>query len=163
MSAVAPPSLHYGTVIAVENRAVLIRGPSGSGKSDLALRCLNTQISSNFLPNTTHQNCVLIADDYVVISPQDNKLIASAPETIHGRLEVRGLGIVAVKTAPSAELVMVADLTTPDQIERLPLPWPQTELLGVRLPNLFVAPFEASAPIKILIALTGQIETGLTA
>ncbi len=163
MSAEGTPSLHYGTVIAVENRAVLIRGPSGSGKSDLALRCLNTSISSNFSPNTPRQSAVLIADDYVVISQQQNKLIASAPETIHGRLEVRGIGIVAVKTAPSAELVMVADLTTRDQIERLPLPWPKTDILTVPLPNLFFAPFEASAPLKVLLALTGQIETGLLA
>ncbi len=163
MTSDAAPKLHYGTVIAVGNRAVLIRGPSGSGKSDLALRCLNTTVSHSLAPGSNLQPAVLVADDYVVISRQQNRLVASAPETIHGRLEVRGIGIVAVKNAATADLVLVADLTTTDKIERLPVPWPTTDILGVPLPNLFVAPFESSAPLKVLLALSGQTEAGLRA
>jgi hypothetical protein len=52
-----------------------------------------------------------------------------------------------------AEVVLVADLTALDKIERLPDPPPMTELLGVRLPLMHVAPFTASAPVKLLLAL----------
>jgi hypothetical protein len=60
---------------------------------------------------------------------------------------------LSVSCIARAELVLVADLTSLDQIERLPDPAPVTELLGVRLPLIHIAPFTGSAPVKLLLAL----------
>jgi hypothetical protein len=66
---------------------------------------------------------------------------------------VRGLGIVTVENAPDADLVLVVDLVAPGAYERLPDPRPQTSILGLDLPLMGIAPLEASAPLKLLIAL----------
>ena len=139
---------HHGTAIALAGTAVLIRGASGSGKSDLALRCLALAPTA-----LTAVPAMLVADDYVTVTRTGDRLIAEAPATIRGKLEVRGLGIVTVPCQDSAELVLVADLVAPEQIERFPDPTPEVELGGVKLPLLHIAPFEASAPVKLLLAL----------
>ncbi len=153
--------LHHGTAIAVGNRAVLLRGPSGSGKSDLALRCLNTTIQTNLTPGAALQTPVLIGDDYVRIDREGKRLVVTAPETIHGKLEVRGVGLIHVATAPKAYLELIIDLTTSDLVQRLPSPWPNSDILSVAVPTLQLAPFEDSTPIKILLALSDQAEAGL--
>jgi serine kinase of HPr protein (carbohydrate metabolism regulator) len=139
---------HHGTAIALAGTAVLIRGPSGSGKSDLALRCLALAPTA-----LTAVPAMLVADDYVTVTRTGDKLVAEAPATIRGKLEVRGLGIVTVPCLDRAELVLVADLVAPERIERLPDPAPEVDLAGVKLPLLHIAPFEASAPVKLLLAL----------
>jgi len=139
---------HHGTAIALGANAALIRGAPGSGKSDLALRCLAVAPTA-LVPCPT----LLVADDYVQISRTGPRLVAEAPATIRGKLEVRGVGIVTVPCVASAELVLVADLVTPDRIERFPDPPPETAIMGVRLPLLYLAPFEAAAPVKLLLAL----------
>ena len=142
------PENHHGTAIALAGRAVLIRGAPGSGKSDLALRCLAVAPTA-LIPSPV----TLIADDRVDIRRHGEVLRVEAPETIRGKLEVRGVGIVEVPVSASAELVLVADLTTPDKIERMPDPPPHTEIMGIRLPLIHLAPFEASAPVKLLLTL----------
>jgi serine kinase of HPr protein (carbohydrate metabolism regulator) len=139
---------HHGTAIALAGNAALIRGASGAGKSDLALRCLS-------LAPTAVIGCpaMLVADDRIVLTRKGERLTAEAPATIRGKLEVRGLGIVTVPALASAEVVLIADLIAPERIERLPDPAPETELMGVRLPLLHIAPFEAAAHIKLLLAL----------
>jgi serine kinase of HPr protein (carbohydrate metabolism regulator) len=139
---------HHGTAIALAGTAVLIRGASGSGKSDLALRCLALAPTA-----LTAVPAMLVADDYVTVTRTGDRLVAEAPATIRGKLEVRGLGIMTVPCQESAELVLVADLVAPEQIERFPDPAPEVELGGVTLPLLHIAPFEASAPVKLLLAL----------
>ena len=71
---------------------------------------------------------------------------------------VRGLGILAVPSLASANLTLVADLTAPEDIVRFPDPKPQTELLGLSFPLLLLAPFEASAPLKLLLALAQRLQ-----
>jgi HPr kinase/phosphorylase len=144
---------HHGTAIALAANAVLIRGASGAGKSDLALRCLS--LAPTALITTP---AMLVADDRVVLTRNGERLTAEAPATIRGKLEVRGLGIVTVPSLASAELVLVADLTAPERVERLPDPAPETELMGVRLPLLHIAPFEAAAPVKLLLALIARFK-----
>lgn len=139
---------HHGTAVALAGKAALIRGAPGSGKSDLALRCLAIAPTALIPAPVT-----LIADDRVDIRRDGGTLKIEAPATIRGKLEVRGLGIVEVPVAAGAELVLVADLTTPDRIERLPDPAPHAEIMGIRLPLIYLAPFEASAPVKLLLAL----------
>ncbi len=138
----------HGTAIALGGKAALIRGAPGSGKSDLALRCLAVAPTA-LIPCPA----ALIADDRVDVRRASDRIVAEAPATIRGKLEVRGLGVLSVPCTPSAELVLIADLTTLDRIERLPDPAPMTELLGVRLPLIYLAPFTASAPVKLLLAL----------
>jgi serine kinase of HPr protein (carbohydrate metabolism regulator) len=142
----------HGTAIALGASAVLIRGAPGSGKSDLALRCL-AMAPTALIPSPT----MLIADDRVELKRAQGRLTASAPASIRGRIEVRGLGIVTVPYAASATLALIADLVDSDRIERLPDPAPQTEILGVQLPLLRIAPFEAAAPVKLLLALAQSL------
>jgi len=138
----------HGTAVALGANAALIRGAPGSGKSDLALRCL-------VIAPTALIPCpaALVADDRVDLRRSGDRIVAEAPATIRGKLEVRGLGVLSVSCIAGAELVLVADLTRLDQIERLPDPAPVTELLGVRLPLMHIAPFTGSAPVKLLLAL----------
>lgn len=147
----------HATAIAVGNRAVLIRGISGSGKSDLALRCLATQ-GSPFAKGPAK----LVADDQVMIMRQDTRLIAYAPETLVGKMEVRGLGIIEVETVQDVDIALVAEITPKDAIARYPDPWPMLPLLGLRIPVLRVAAFEASAPLKILAALQSPALPAIT-
>ena len=131
----------HGTAIALGAHAVLIRGAPGSGKSDLALRCL-AMAPTALVPSPA----MLVADDRVDITRTASRLEAAAPATIRGKLEVRGLGIVTVPCVERAALVLVAELGQPERIERFPDPPPETDLMGVRLPLLHLAPFEAAAP-----------------
>jgi HPr kinase/phosphorylase len=143
----AEETLH-GTAIALAGNAVIIRGAPGSGKSDLALRCLSLAPTALIASPAT-----LVADDRVIAMRKGDRIKVEAPAAIRGKLEVRGLGIVTVPSVDSAELVLVADLVAPKEVERLPDPAPNTELLGLPLPLLHIAPFEASAPAKLLLAL----------
>jgi HPr kinase/phosphorylase len=129
----------------------LIRGSSGAGKSDLALRCLHMPVGPH-LP----EPFLLVADDQVCLTPDGQGLLASAPPQIRGKLEVRGVGIVDVETCSRARLQLVVDLVAADRIERLPQ-IETCEIYGVRLPRAWLNPFEASAPIKLLLSLKGTI------
>jgi serine kinase of HPr protein (carbohydrate metabolism regulator) len=135
----------HATAIAVGGRGVLIRGPSGSGKSDLALRCLGLGPSA-FLQDTVK----LVADDQVMLTRERDALIATAPAALRGRLEVRGVGILEVATAAQCEVVLVADLVSDGVIERLPDPWPKAIIGGFEVPLIRLRPFEASAPLKLI-------------
>lgn len=134
----------HATCIAFEGRGVLLRGPSGSGKSDLAVRALA-------------EGARLVADDQVAIAVRDNALIASAPEPIHGMIEVRGLGIVRVETESEIPVSLVADLMPPDSIERMPESR-YCELMGRPVRWMAIAPFESSAVAKLRLALTVTAE-----
>ena len=145
--------IHHGTAIALGHCAALIRGPPGSGKSDLALRCMGLAPTA-LIPS----QILLVADDQVQLSRAGKTLKAEAPATIRGKLEVRGLGIFTVPSLESADLALIADLSTSEKVARFPDPEPQTELLGLSLPLLLLAPFEASAPIKLLLALAQMLQ-----
>ncbi len=138
----------HGTAIAVGNRAVLIRGSSGSGKSDLALRCLGLGLST-----IVRETVKLVADDQVLLKQQGSDLGASAPAPLLGKLEVRGLGILEVDPILEAKLVLVADLTCEDVIERYPDPWPFARILGFDIPLVQLSPFESSSAIKLVTAI----------
>ncbi|MSO75361.1 MAG: RNase adapter RapZ [Alphaproteobacteria bacterium] len=129
----------HGTAVAFEGMGVLLRGASGSGKSDLALRLVEA-------------GAVLVADDQVEIECQAGRLVASPPPTIAGRLEVRGIGIVPIDHRPSAAIRLVVDLVSPEEVERLPMA-KRVDIAGVSLPAVAMAPFEAAAVAKVRLAL----------
>jgi serine kinase of HPr protein (carbohydrate metabolism regulator) len=124
-------------------RAVLLRGPSGAGKSDLALRLIEA-------------GARLVADDQTALVRRGNSVIASSPARIAGLIEARGVGIVKLardQLVARAPLALLVDLAPPEHIERLPEP-ARERLLGLDLPVLMLAPFEASASAKLRLALT---------
>ena len=128
----------HGTSVLISGAGVLLRGASGAGKSDLALRLIDG-------------GAVLIADDRVEVRMDQGKVVANAPAVLAGLIEVRGVGIMRQPFAPVGHLHLVVDLVESDSVERLPEPqW--TDILGVTLPRLALAPFEASAPAKIRLA-----------
>lgn len=142
-----PQTLH-GTAIAMGGKAVLLRGPPGAGKSDLALRCLAVA-APLLLPEPVY----LVCDDRAFLSRHGGALIVAVPEQIRGQIEVRGLGIVPVPSQPSARLVLVADLVAGDQpVERMPDPV-AIVFEGIAIALMRVHPFEASAALKVLMAL----------
>lgn len=144
---------HHGTAIAIGSHAALIRGASGAGKSDLALRCLAVAPTA-LIPGPAR----LVADDRVELTRQGQRLRAEAPAAIRGKLEVRGIGIVTVPYVASADVVLIADLVPAGTVERLPDPPAKTDFMGLSLPLLRLAPFEAAAPIKLLLALSQTLQ-----
>ena len=140
--------LVHGTCVALGRRGVLLRGGAGSGKSDLALRFMALPGEGALCPG-------LVADDQVYVSANpDGTLTASAPPTIAGKIEVRGLGIMPVPFLPEAELVLVCDLVGGKDVPRMPPESEKTTVLaGVPRPTLRLAPDEASAPLKLKMAL----------
>lgn len=119
-------------------RAVLITGEPGAGKSDLALRLLG-------------RGWRLVADDWVHVSASGGALYAVAPETIIGRMEVRGLGVVPVCALGQTRLSLAVELTD-GPVERLPEPAARV-IDGVTLPVLRLNGFEPSAVEKVAAAL----------
>jgi HPr kinase/phosphorylase len=132
----------HATCIAFDGHGILLRGPAGSGKSDLALRAID-------------RGAQLVADDQVVLDRDGENLMASAPSSLHGLIEIRGIGIMRMDAAAQVPVALVADLM--DAPERLPEPrW--CEIGGIDIPWLAVAPFEASAPVKLRFALMAALE-----
>ena len=147
-----PPGnqLVHGTCVALGPVAALLQGPSGSGKSDLALRFV--------MEMPPHLGAALVSDDQVLIERAGDRLIARPPATIAGKIEVRGIGIVALPYRSEADLRLIVCLSDPVDVPRLPEPGETTaEICGLPLPLLALAPFEASACHKLRLALEGRV------
>jgi len=129
----------HASCIARDDAGVLLLGPPGSGKSDLALRLID-------------RGFLLVADDRVEIE----RGIARPPEPLAGLLEVRGLGLIRVPYRSSAILRLAVDLNL--RPDRLPLPARQA---GLDLPLITLDPAAASAPARVSLALDcalGRVE-----
>ncbi len=140
----------HATAIALGDKAALIRGPSGSGKSDLALRCIMHPPTSF---STT--SALLVADDRVVLEKRGPSLIASPPSTLAGLIEVRGLGIYHLEHKSAVPVTLIVDLVPREHIERLPEATARTELLATTLPIIQLCSHDASSAHKVLLALSG--------
>jgi serine kinase of HPr protein (carbohydrate metabolism regulator) len=141
--------LVHGTAVAIEGRAVLLRGASGSGKSDLALRLIDA-------------GARLVADDQTELARVGERILVRPPASIVGLIEVRGIGILRLDPLMEAPLALLADLVQPETVERLPMPRLEP-VLGLDLPLIALAPFEASAQAKLRLALRVYAEAGVPA
>ena len=128
----------HASCVALDGRAVLITGISGSGKSDLSLRLID-------------RGFVLVSDDQTIVRKSGEKLIATAPATIAGKLEIRGVGIVEMATVKDVQVVLIVELTS--DIQRMPDDSRERPVLGVKLPLISVDATTASAASKVALAL----------
>ena len=128
----------HASCVARDGRAVLITGISGSGKSDLSLRLLD-------------RGFTLVSDDQTIVKKVGAKLIASAPATISGKLEIRGVGIVDMETVKDVCVALLVQLTS--DVQRLPDDSRERPILGVNLPLVSVDAMTASAASKVALAL----------
>jgi serine kinase of HPr protein (carbohydrate metabolism regulator) len=139
----------HGTCVSVDGEGVLILGEPGTGKSDLALRLID-EPGCGISERPMHGK--LISDDQVIITREEESLIASAPSTIRGKLEIRGLGIVSLATQSSVHLLLVVRLQSHSAIERLP-DQGTFDILGVALPLVEIDGNSPSAPARLRAAL----------
>jgi len=132
-----PDEIVHATCVAIGGRGVLLAGRSGAGKSDLALRLID-------------RGAELVSDDYTELRCVGEILLARAPGTIAGKIEVRGIGVVEMEQAADVPVCLYADLDR--SIERLPEA--QTiALAGRPIPRIALAALEPSAPLKLEYAL----------
>jgi serine kinase of HPr protein (carbohydrate metabolism regulator) len=130
-------TLHLSSV-AIDGRAVLIEGASGTGKSDLALRLID-------------RGATLVSDDYTVLARTDGELIASAPVTIAGQIEIRGLGIIRLPHIDHVGVALLVRLT--EKPERMPMDEQMRRIAGVDIREVAIDARSASAAIKVERAL----------
>ena len=130
--------MFHASTVARDGRSVMITGPSGSGKSDLALRLLDLGFE-------------LVSDDQTIVSRDGERLLASAPPTIAGKLEIRGIGIVDLDAINDVPVALVVELT--NEIARLPDDSRERSILGVSVPLVSVDAMTASAASKVAVGL----------
>lgn len=137
------PQILHATAVAIDGIGVLLIGPSGSGKSDLALRLID-------------RGAILISDDAVKLSIADKQPMLGAVPNIAGKLEIRGVGICTVDATSGAPLRMVAELAT--GVDRMPDATITTVMAGFDVPLLKLVPFEVSAAIKLEYVLRSIVD-----
>src|SRR5690348_15678517 len=128
----------HASTVARDGRAVMISGPSGSGKSDLALRLLD-------------RGFTLVSDDQTIVRRDGDRLMASAPPNIAGKLEIRGIGILDMDHVSDMPVALLVELTS--DIQRLPDDSRERPILGVPLPLINIDALTASAASKVALAL----------
>jgi serine kinase of HPr protein (carbohydrate metabolism regulator) len=128
----------HSTTVAKSGRAVMICGPSGSGKSDLALRLLD-------------RGFTLVSDDQTLVRRDGERVIASAPDRLAGKIEVRGIGIVDLEAVQDVPVALIVELTS--DMQRLPDDSRERTILGVALPIVTIDAMTASASAKVVLAL----------
>lgn len=128
----------HASAVASKGRAVLISGPSGSGKSDLTLRLLD-------------RGFTLVSDDQTIVRRDGDRLVASPPPTIAGKLEIRGIGIVDMDHVSDIPVALLVELTS--DIQRLPDGDRERPVLGLPLPLISIDALTASAASKVAVAL----------
>ena len=144
----------HGTALVIGETGLLVRGPSGSGKSSLCLSLLRRAPGLGL-------NARLVADDRVDLSFARDRIQMRAPARLRGLIEVAGYGIVQEATANSAELALVVDLVERSAMVRMPEPEDrQTRLADHVIARIALPAREASfgADIVLTLLLGGHIQ-----
>lgn len=136
----------HGTVVDIAGKGVLLRGESGAGKSDLALRLID-------------RGACLVADDQVCLSYRRKGVFAACPERLRGYLEVRGVGILPMPITGGTYVKLIVSLAHAQTVPRLPDNGFET-LLDKKIHCLTLNAFEQSTPIKIELALKSLSHIG---
>ena len=134
---VPPDEIVHASCVAIGGRGVLLAGPSGAGKSDLALRLID-------------RGAELVSDDYTELRGVAGRLLARAPATIAGKIEMRGVGVIEMEPAADVPVCLYADLGSAP--ERLPEP-AAIRIAGIDIPVVAATALEPSAPLKLEYAL----------
>jgi HPr kinase/phosphorylase len=132
----------HATCVQIGATGVLLLGPSGSGKSDMALRLIDG-------------GALLVADDQVHIERRGERLLGRAADTLAGLIEVRGVGILKMAHRAQSPIGLAVELAPDERPARLPdtLGW---SLLGIDLPRLRLDPRAPSACAKVRLALSSE-------
>lgn len=130
---------YRATAVAIKGKAVLLEGPSAAGKSDLALRMINL-------------GAILVSDDYVELKEVEDKILASPPKNITGKLEVRGIGIQTFPFLEGIPVALVISLVPRNEVPRMP---EETfiDIHGRQFPKYNLYAFDSSTPDKIFMLL----------
>ena len=148
------PTVHASAVL-VGSRAVLIRGPSGSGKSRLAFDLILAGRSGQIPP------AILVGDDRVHLDTTGGNLVVRPAQELAGLIEIRGLGIRRIEHVGEAVVGLVADLAASDG-DRLPAAEAlTTSIEGVKIPRI---PVKATfSPLPLIVAALATTDgTGAT-
>lgn len=142
----------HATLISLDNSGILLLGPSGSGKSDLALRFIATPVPTHLHPyRQSHGE--LVADDQVLLTVEEGQLWGSAPDNLKGLIEVRSLGIQTVPYKTKTQINLAIMLKNHRDIERYPdVALTHSPIQGITLPLKYLDPFEPSAISKLFLA-----------
>ncbi len=124
---------HYASAIVVGEQGLLIRGPSGSGKSSLSLSIIA-------LARRTGIFAALVADDRVLVSVSSGRLVAECVPGFSGCIERRGVGLIQVPFEHRAVLRLIIDLASRGvALSRMPAEEEQSDIIaGVSLPRLLL-------------------------
>lgn len=129
----------HATAVAIKERGILIVGPSGSGKSDLALRLID-------------RGATLISDDQVIASRQERTIVLNPPANIAGKIELYSVGIFDVPFVKDINLSMIVQLAP--NSERYPLDRQTRSCLELEVPLITLDGQTSSSPIKVEMALS---------
>jgi len=129
--------------------AVLLLGESGAGKSDVALRLIAA-------------GAKLISDDQTMLFVENGRVLADAPSTLAGGMEIRGVGVIRVEKAPAAPVILAVRLVE-GAVPRMPEPevyaLPGSLQADVKVPLVMLNAHDASTPAKIAAAAAGFVHS----
>lgn len=145
------PANVHATAIVIGTTGLLFTGPSGSGKSAIALHCIEEARARGFF-------AAMVSDDQVLVSETNGRLIARAPKSIAGLAEMRGAGIVTVETIEAAVLHLAIRPMEVPFAERLPPEEERLEVLPSRfLPLTRLPLFSCATAFSTLIAIHPEL------
>ena len=146
------PATIHGSAVLLGETGILIRGASGSGKSTLLLDLLAAN------PGGAR----LVADDRVIVTAVNGRILADVPAAIAGLVEMRGVGLLSRPYVAPVVIRLVVDLASPEACPRLPEAEEEeaeTALEGVVLPRLFL-PIGVAGAWRMVHAASGRFATG---
>jgi HPr kinase/phosphorylase len=141
----------HASAVLIGPKAVLIRGPAGSGKSRLAWDLIEAA-AQGAVPFAR-----LVADDRTYVEAQSGRLVVRPPAELAGMLEIRGLGIRRLLYEPLAVVGLVVDLAAADAARLPAREAGKTEISGVTLPRLAVALDMVGLPLVLAVLKTRAV------